>query len=312
VKGYITDILTDYAIRFIKKDRDKPFCLFLWHKAVHAPFVPSDCDRHLYKDELLPEPGNYEDDYSDKPKWVRRGAVYGLHKDKWNASEGKRIPDKVEPLNWDPKNKKMFNYLRAISAVDRSIGNIDNTLRQEGVFDDTFMMFTSDNGYLLGEHHSVIDKRVMWEESIRVPLLARYPRVTSGGRIVKKMILNLDFMPTTLELAGAEIPATVQGRSFAAFLEGRDVAWRDSFFYEYFQEDYAPGIPSISGVRTERYKYIETPCTEGDIFELYDLKTDPLELNNLAGKSDKSMVLISLQQKLHELKDKYGYSVTCP
>ena len=311
VVGYITDILTDYAVRFIKKKRSRPFCLFLWHKAVHSPFTPADCDKELYVDERLPEPENYKDNYSDKPQWVRRGAVYGLHKDKWAASEGELVPDKVVPDNWDPKNKRKLDYLRAISAVDKSIGKIDNTLKQEGLFDDTFMMFTSDNGYLLGEHHSVIDKRVMWEESIRVPLLVRYPRIGKASKIVDEMILNLDFMPTALEIAGVKIPSTVQGQSFVPFLSGRDAAWRDSFFYEYFQEDYAPGIPTITGVRTGRYKYIETPCVDGDIFELYDLELDPLEMNNLVSDSDKSLILKSLQGELSKLKKLYCYDVEC-
>ncbi len=305
-KGYITDILTDYACKWLSRPRSKPFCLFVWHKAVHGPFTPARRHKNLYTDVLLDEPPNFKDDYKGKPKWLRRGRLYGLHKKQWQESEGKVIPETVPLGRWNPRNEKLSDYFRTLSAVDESIGKIINTLKVSRQLEDTAVIFASDNGFMLGGHRTGIDKRVMWEESIRIPLIVRYPKLVKPGSRIKEMVLNIDVAPTLLDLGGVDIPDSMQGVSFAPLLAGRQIAWRDCFLYEYFQEkDYAPGIVTMQGVRTQRYKYIHYPELEDDIDELYDLANDPLEMNNLFGQQGHRKLLKQMQGRLKKLKKEY-------
>ncbi len=305
-EGYITDILTDYAVRWLKKPREKPFCLFLWHKAVHAPFTPAPRDSTAFSDASIPEYPNWYDDMADKPKWLRRGWFYGVHYDVWRASEGKPVPDKIDPRPWNPKNKQVMNYLRAMLAVDKSTGNIRKCLEQLNVMDNTVLVFSSDNGYFLGSHQRG-DKRLMYEESLRVPLMIRYPKMIKEGSKNSEMVLNIDIPPTLAELAGAKLPQKMQGTSLVPLLKREGTRWRKSFLYEYFQEEYAPGFVTVVGVRTNRYKYIESLRQTGDINELYDLKTDPGEMNNLINDPGYRSVRSEMIRELQKLKTETGY-----
>ncbi len=305
--GYITDILTDYAQRWLNKDRSKPFCLFLWHKAAHGPFIPAPRHKELYKDAVIPEPVSFADDYEGKPKWQRRGIMYGIHRVPWIESEGKPVPPTVPLKKWQADNPDYLDYFRTYSAVDESVGRIYNTLENMGCIDDTMLIYGSDNGFMLGEHQTPIDKRAMWEESIKIPFLIRYPKLVKPGTVINEMILNIDLAPTFLEFAGCPKPDNMQGSSFASILRGRNSNWRKSFMYEYFQEQYAPGIVTMVGVRTERYKYIEYPNQAGDINELYDLKKDPYEMQNLINDSAYAAKLKELETELKRLKKETGY-----
>ncbi len=309
--GYITDILTRYTEKWLeeKRDKSKPFCLFLWHKAIHGPFLPAPEDENLYQDVLIPEPKNYHDDYSDKGKWLRRAASYGVHREPYHESQGKPIPASTPPAKpWSGKENAWMNYLKTISAVDRSTGRVYEKLQKLGILDNTFLMFTSDNGYLLGNHHSVSDKRIMWEESMKVPLIIRFPGLIKSGSVIEEMVLNIDFAPTFIDLAGGSIPETMQGKSFALLLQGNKQGWRKDFLYEYFREGYAPGIPSVVGIRTDRFKLIEYPELDGDN-ELYDLQNDPLEMRNLYNEGDYVVLRENLKERLEALKKQYGYKV---
>jgi len=306
-KGYITDILTDYACRWLSRPRSKPFCLFVWHKAVHSPFTPAPRHSLLYPDLQLEEPPNFKDDYKGKPRWLRRGLLYGLRKKEWQQSGDKAIPQTVPPGKWNPKNARFIDYFRDLSAVDESIGTITNTLKTVKQLDNTAVIFAGDNGFMMRAHQSRIDKRVMWEESIRIPLIIRYPKLVKAGSRIREMVLNIDVAPTMLDLAGVDIAGTMQGVSFAPLLAGRQVPWRDCFLYEYFQEkDFAPGIVTMHGVRTQRYKYIHYPELKDDIDELYDLANDPLEMKNLFSQDDHKKLLKEMQQRLKKLKKQYG------
>ena len=308
-KGYITDILTDYAIKWIQKPRKKPFCLFLWHKAIHAPFAPAPRHKDLYPDAKLAVAKNWDDTYEGKPAWLRRNITYGAKKKEWNASEGKRIPEKIELKEFGNKRyTKVMKYLRTISAVDESTARIQKHLKKTGISDDTMLVFTSDNGYLTGSHQGPSDKRVMYEESLRIPLFIKYPKLIKPGSKIKQMALNIDIAPTFLELAGAPIPDTMQGRSLVPLLKGQTRNWRKSFMYEYFQEDFAPGIVTMVGVRTERYKYIHYPELKDDIDELYDLKKDPIEMKNLINDPKYTRILKDLKKELDRLIKKTGYN----
>jgi N-acetylglucosamine-6-sulfatase len=306
-KGYMTDILTDYAVQWIGKQREKPFCLFLWHKAVHGPFTPAPRDSAAFSDALIPEYENWYDDMEDKPEWLRKAWVYGVHYEKWKASEGKPVPDKIEPHPWDPRNPRWLNYLRAMLAVDESVGNIRECLEKKNILDKTVFVFGSDNGFFLGAHQRS-DKRLMYEESLRIPLMIRYPEMIKAGSSNSEMVLNIDVAPTLLELGGAEVPGEMQGASLVPLLQHKRVSWRESILYEYFQEAYAPGFETLVGVRNKRYKYIETPHLPEDINELYDLESDPGEMENLINNPEYQEIKAVMMAELERMKRETGYT----
>jgi N-acetylglucosamine-6-sulfatase len=304
-KGYMTDILTDYAVRWLKKPKEKPFCLFLWHKAVHAPFTPAPRDSTAFADALIPEYENWYDDMEDKPEWMRRGWLYGVHNQVWKESLGKPVPAKIEPRPWDPGNKKTMDYLRAILAVDKSTGEIRKCLEDLKILDNTIIVFGSDNGYFIGSHQRG-DKRLMYEESLRIPLFVRYPKIVQAGSKCNEMVLNIDIAPTLAELAGVKVPAGMQGVSFVPLLKEKNKGWRKSFLYEYFQESYAPGFVTVVGVRNKQYKYIENHEAR-DISELYDLEKDPGEMTNQINNPDYQIVKSAMIKELEKLKAEAGY-----
>ncbi len=309
VKGHTTDILTDYAIKWMDQPREKPFCLFLWHKAIHMPFTPPPRHKDLYAGERIKEGVSWNDDFEGKPAWIRRGITYGFKAKEWNASEGKPIPDKVELRDFGQFNEKFMNYLRLISAVDESMGKLEQYFQQKQMLDNTVLIYTSDNGYNIGTHQEPVDKRIMYEESIRIPLFIRYPKLIKPGSKIKGMALNIDIAPTILDLADAPIPNSMQGRSLVPLFKGKPKDWRKSFLYEYFQEkDFAPGVVTMVGVRTERYKYIHYPELKDDIDELYDLKKDPIEMKNLINNPKYADVLKDMKTELDRLIKKTGYN----
>jgi N-acetylglucosamine-6-sulfatase len=304
-KGYMTDILTDYALRWIKQPKEKPFCLFLWHKAVHGPFLPAPRDSTAFSDANIPEYENWYDDMADKPEWIRRGQQYGVHYKPWTESKGKPVLARIEPEPWNPKNPKSMNYLRALLAVDKSAGDIRQCLEELNLLDNTMIVFGSDNGFFIGSHQRG-DKRLMYEESLRIPLMVRYPKIVKAGSTNSEMVLNIDIAPTLIELAGAKVPAGMQGTSLLPLLKNEPVEWRNSIMYEYFQEEYAPGFVTVTGVRTTKYKFIEN-YEENDINELYDLEKDPGEMNNLINNQEYQAIKNELMKELQSLKTETGY-----
>ena len=241
-----------------------------------------------------------------KPEWLRRGWLYGVHEQNWNESEGMPVPEKIEPHPWDPQNPRWLNYLRAMLAVDESMGIVMKCLKEMEIQDNTILVFASDNGFFLGSHQRS-DKRLMYEESIRIPLIIRYPGMIEAGSINSNIILNIDIAPTLIELAGAKVPEDMQGESIVPLLMDENPEWRESFLYEYFQESYAPGFVSATGVRNKRYKYIEYPDQTDDINELYDLENDPGEMTNLIDSPDHQALRSELKTELERLKKESGY-----
>lgn len=296
-KGYLTDILTDYAVKYISRERDKPFCLYLSHKAVHSPFDPGPKYKDIYSDINLIEPPNFNDNYAGKPKWLRGGYAYPTDKKK-------EVPDSLAPKKWDPKHKRRLNYWRTLRAVDDGVGRILQVLEKEGKLDNTVIVFAGDNGYMHGEHRRG-DKRVIYEESIRIPLIMRYPPKVKPDSTIDQIVLNIDMAPTLLDLAGAPIPATVQGRSVVPLLEGKTKGWRTSFLYEYYM-DLTDQLPHMLGVRTEDWKYVCFPDID-DIDEMYDLKNDRYEMKNLALDPKYSEKKKELKKELENLLKETGY-----
>ncbi len=269
-EGYTTDLITDYAVEFIEGSGGAPFLAYVSHKAVHADFNPAERHRGSYAGRSYPYPesmANTEANYAGKPDWVR------AQRNSWHGVDG-MYNGRVD------MDQFVLDYAETLQAVDDSVGRLVGALEAKGVLDETYFVFTSDNGFMFGEH-GLIDKRTMYEASIKVPLLVSGPGVAAGERR-PEMILNVDYAPTFLELAGAPVPEGVQGRSFAPLLRGEDTAWRTEFLYEYFWERAFPQTPTVLGVRTDRYKLMRYHGI-WDRYELYDLEADPHERDNLIG-----------------------------
>ncbi len=296
--GYVTDLLSDYAARWLQRPKEKPFCLIVSHKAAHVPFEAAARHRLAFAGARLPEPANFSETFADKPAWQRRYKLCGLEPDTWNACDPVDIPAALPLEPWNPQDHERLTYLRTLLAVDEGTKLLLEALKSVGQLGDTLVVFTSDNGFLLGAHR-LQDKRVMYEESLRVPLFVRYPKRIKAGLRPTEMVSSLDLAPTLLEFAGVAVPKTMQGRSLRPLLEGEGVAWRDALLYEYFQE-YGPGVPTILGVRTERWKYVTYPDLLDDISELYDLEADPGELRNLIGVPEYAEVTQLMQGRLEQ------------
>ncbi len=268
-EGYITDILTEYAIDYITQKREKPFFLYLSHKAVHAMFEPAERHKGKFSNVKIPYPStmaNTEENYKDKPRWVK-AQRYSWHGVDY-LYQGQ--------LEFDDFYKK---YCETILSLDESIGKIIGTLKKTGLDKSTITFYMSDNGFSLGEH-GLIDKRQMYEESMRIPLIAYAPGIIKPGTKIPELIQNIDIAPTLLELAGIKKPEQMDGMSFAPLIRGEKTNWRDRVFYEYFWERPFPHTPTVFGVRTTKYKYM-TFQGIWDIDELYDIENDPEEKHNL-------------------------------
>ncbi len=290
--GYITDVLTEYALDFLKKmDNEKPFMLYLSHKAVHSPFTPADRHKTLFDTVEVISKHNPNDILQNKQKWRKER----------ERSENPQI-----------NQNAIKNYNRAITAVDDGLGKILKLLEKKKVLDNTLIVFSSDNGYFQGEHGGMSDKRHAYEPSIRVPMLMRFPKIFDQKSIYEEMVLNIDLMPTFLEMAGVAIPETVQGQSIIPIAK-RKQKGRASFLYEYFQEDYDYSErPTVLAVRTNDYKLITYPEVQGAINELYNLREDPEELFNLYEIREYSEVRDSLERKIEELKSETDFKMNPP
>ncbi len=271
-EGYTTDLITEYAEEFLDQDHDAPFMLYVSHKAVHANFEPAPRHMGSYEGRRYPFPDSMadtEENYRGKPEWVR------AQRNTWHGVDG--LYDNSIDLE-----QFTLRYAETLKAVDDSVGRIVAKLKERGLLDSTLLVFTSDNGFQFGEH-GLIDKRTMYEASIRVPLIVHCPELFEGGQRRKQMVLNTDFSPTFLEVAGIDIPSAVQGESFWGVLNDAQHPGREAFVYTYFWERFFPQTPTVIGVRTDRYKLIKFHGTFGR-YELYDLENDPHENNNLIGQ----------------------------
>ncbi|MCS7023496.1 MAG: sulfatase [Bryobacteraceae bacterium] len=283
VPGYLTDILTDFAVEWIRRPRRAPFLLFLGHKAPHLPTIPAPRHESVCADVVLPSPPNARDDLGQKPAWV------SLRADSKTGGM-RRTPDYVQVYR---------KYLQTLPAVDDSLGRIYQALEAAGQLQDTVLIFASDNGFFHGEHYFT-NKRAAYEESIRIPLLVRYPRLIRAGTVSPSMVLNLDIAPTILSLAGLPVPPSMQGKSLLPLFRNPRQQLRDRFFYEYYQEPGFKETPTLEAMRTLRWKYITAPGL-ADSEELYDLVRDPYELRNLA-RSSGAAPLDRIRQEFLRLK----------
>ncbi len=270
VKGYIGDILTDQTVQFMEDNKDGPFFLYLAHILVHSPNTPAERHKHLFTEGDIPLPPSYPDTdetYRGKPEWLRkaRKSTHGV-----DGMFSKRT-------NLDTHYR---NYARTVVALDESIGTVMNKLKELGLAENTLVLYMSDNGYLLGEQ-GLVDKRDMHEPSIRIPLIMRCPELFEAGMESDGFALNIDVAPTLLDVAGVSVPQHMHGRSLLELIEGAE-DWRVDFLYEYEWERYRPMTPTVFGLRTHKYSYMRYEGLD-DIDELYDMKNDPDQMNNLLG-----------------------------
>jgi N-acetylglucosamine-6-sulfatase len=303
--GYITDLLNDEAVAFIgKQSREKPFLLYLSHKAVHGPFTPAERDRDRYQDDPITLRPSVSDDLTGKPMVQKAVAMRGNTTKQAPAPAKKAVAKKKAATKKGASpaggNDLIRNQLRAMSSVDDGVGLIYEALAKADVLDNTLIVFTSDNGYNWGEHR-LGDKRVAYEESIRIPMLARLPGRMQPGSRITPMVLAIDLAPTVLDLAGVKIPDGTHGLSMVPLFEGKADGWRTAILTEYFREVGFDHIPTWQSVRTDRWKYIHYPDTPADD-ELYDLQADPYEMKNRiddpAAKEQRSALEAELRRQL--------------
>ncbi|MEO6182845.1 MAG: sulfatase [Verrucomicrobiota bacterium] len=292
--GYMTDILNSHAVDFVKKEHTKPFVLYLAHKAVHGPFTPAERHKDLYADVKISPPPSIDDSLEGKPALTREAGAAPGKKQK-NANANVEAEKKFPP-------GAMLQQLLALAAIDEGVGQIFDALEENRQLDSTIFIFSSDNGFFWGEH-GLGDKRWAYEESIRDPLLVRYPKYAKSGTVIDKIVLNIDLAPTLLELGGVKIPKTIQGKSFLPLLKGERTRWRESALLEYFSEKQYR-TPTWQAVRTDRWKYIQYPGIAG-ADELYDLMEDPYEMKNLVKESSAQKQLKEMRKELGKLMRQY-------
>lgn len=298
-KGYITEELTDYAIDWLEQQRgsDKPFFVYLSHKAVHANFTPEPRYANTLDDRPVPIPsegkslGGGVGEELNQPRWRR---------DQRNSWHGVDFPyhsalDIAEYYR---------RYAETLRSVDDSVGRVMAELEAMGVADDTLVIYMGDNGFMFGEH-GLIDKRVAYERSIRVPLLLRCPSLFPGGQSRTEVVANIDIAPTVMAAMGLAQPPHMDGLNFLPLLQGETVPWREDFLYVYYWEKNYPQSPTVFALREARYKYI-TYYGLWDVDELYDLETDPEERQNLRYDPAHAERVARMETRLYAEMEKLG------
>ena len=315
VRGYVTDIITDMCLEWLDRcDRKRPFCLLCHHKAPHRPWYPDEKHARLYLDGDIPEPATLCDDYAGRASAVREARMrVGLHMETFDVKC--EIPDlpEMELRRW-AYQRYIKDYLRVIASVDDNVGRLLDRLDAEGVGENTVVIYTSDQGFFLGDH-GWYDKRFMYEESLRMPFILRYPRKVKPGTINADMVSNVDFAPLFLDLAGLPPQSSFQGRSFLPLLQGRTPPdWPRSLYYRYWMhKDSSHNVYAHYGIRTKSHKLIYyyadglgLPGNSSEScppeWELFDLAHDPREMNNVYGNPAYARITAELKDELKRMQ----------
>jgi arylsulfatase A-like enzyme len=326
---YVTDVVTDLAIDFVKnRPRNKPFFLMVHHKAPHRPWEPDAAHRAQFADRWIPEPETFWDSYATRTdalhENLQRVAADLTRRDlklqpppgldgpvltSWLGTkpmevtipqEGRTVTLTGEPLVRWKYQRYMKDYLATIQSVDDNVGRLLTFLDTSGLTRNTIVIYTSDQGFFLGDH-GLFDKRFMYEESLRMPFLVRWPATIKAGTRTDAIALNLDFAPTFLDAAGLAVPADMQGRSLVPVMRGRTPAdWRTSMYYRYYHDPGDHNTRAHYGVRTRTHKLIY--FWKKDQWELFDLLNDPSELHNLYGVPGQETMTAALKAELLRLK----------
>lgn len=286
--GWVDDVTTDYALEFLRNHKDKPFVMAVGYKSTHANYEPPERAKSLYEGEVAGAVPNAD----IKMEWLVKPDPSSKPASR-KATDGEVRGDSLENL---------LNYFRCVTAVDENIGRLMAGLAELELDENTVIVFAGDNGFAVGER-GAMNKRSAYEESMRIPLLMRYPKSGVKQKVVDQMVVNIDVAPTLLDLAGVPVPPTMQGQSWQPLLEGSGPeGWRKAFYYEYVREN-ANGIwPTIQAVRTEKAKLINYP-EDQKFNELFDLENDPYETKNLIDDPSKKSLRQELEQELERLRD---------
>ncbi len=317
--GHSTDVIANEAIDFMQQaGREQPFFLMCHFKAPHRPWEPADRFKDLLKDVTIPEPANLLDTYEGKGQYTQflRMSMEDMTR---TDLKGETIPENMtrdEKRHW-VYQRYIKDYLRCIAGIDENVGRILKYLDDNGLAENTIVVYTGDQGFFLGEH-GWFDKRLMYEECLRMPLLIRYPKEIKPGTVNDDIVMNLDFAPLFLDYAGVSTPSYMQGESFRNNLKGQASAdWRKSMYYRYWMnDDVDHHVAAHYGIRTERYKlvfYYAQPlgmkgANKGSLspeWELYDLQNDPAEMNNIYKNPANKKLIAQLKKELLQLKEKY-------
>ena len=335
IQGYCTDIITNLATKWLdQRDANKPFCMVVGHKATHRTWMPDLQDLGAFDNQEIPIPPNFFDTYEGRiaasrqdmsiSKTMRLGydlkimddslkktrfyqsmndaqrKTFFRYYDSLKADYEKRNPKGRELLLWKYE-RYMRDYLSTSLSLDRNVGRLMNYLEDKGLLDNTLVIYTSDQGFYMGEH-GWFDKRFMYEESMRTPLIIRYPKMIKSGSADDMLVQNLDYAPTIVEVAGGKAPADMQGLSLLPLLRGtvKNDVWRKQLYYHYYEYPAEHSVYRHFGIRTERYKLIRFYNAQ-HYWELYDLKKDPNEMDNLAKNPKYQSVLKKLQSQLRKM-----------
>ncbi len=343
IKGYATDIITDLAIDFLdKRPEGKPFFLMCHHKAPHRAWEPDARHKAQFAGRTIPEPATLRDDYATRTDALQENEqrvfrdltrrdlkleppadLPGPARNRWLGvkpaevelvENGQKRILKGEELNRWKYQRYMQDYLACIQSVDDNVGRLLDWLDAHGLRENTLVIYTSDQGFFLGDH-GLYDKRFMYEPSIKMPFLARWPGVIQPGTTSPSLAINTDFAPTFMEAAGLPTPADMQGRSLLPLFRGQPPTdWRTSFYYRYYHDPGDHNTRAHYGIRTETHKLIY--FWKKDQWELFDLRNDPDELRNLYGQPGQQAVTEKLKAELlrlkRELKDEDQFSQDQP
>ena len=329
INGYVTDIITDLAMEFVRnRPKDKPFFLMCHHKAPHRSWEPDEKHKAMFAGKHIPEPETLYDDYAGRTDAIRECAqkvfedltrrdlkleppanLKGPERNKWLGVKPTEVEIEVngqkKVLTGDELNKWKYqryqqDYLACIQSVDDNVGRLLDFLDKEGLKDNTIVIYTSDQGFFLGDH-GLYDKRFMYEESIKMPFLVRWPGVANAGTVQDALAINPDFAPTFMDAAGLQVPSDMQGRSLKPLMGGEKPAdWRKSFYYRYYHDPGDHNTRAHYGVRTDTHKLIY--FWKKDQWEMYDLEKDPEELKNIYNDPAQKDVLEKLKAELYRLK----------
>ena len=336
--GYVTDIITDKSIDWLdNRNKEKPFLLMCQHKAPHEPWDPPLKNLKNYDAVTIPEPSTLFDDYKNRSQTLTENtttisnylSAKSLH---YTDPINKKPPsvyyqmNKEQKASWDkvyePTNNQMFkstftakemtqwryqryvkDYLRCIDSIDENVGRILDYLEKNNLMKDTIVIYSSDQGFYLGEH-GWYDKRWMFEESMKMPFIISWPGVSKPDSVNDNLIQNIDYAPTFCEIAGVKPPAEMHGKSLKGIIEDPKSQWRESVYYHYYEYPNIHNVPPHEGVRTKRYKLINFYKNDG--LNLFDLESDPNELKDLSKNPEYADVLASMKTELKKVRNNFA------
>lgn len=348
-RGYLTDIITDMSLQWLEEEHDKskPFCLMIHHKAIHRNWMSDTCNLALYEDKTYPLPENFYDDYAGRQAAQSQEMTIAKHldliydlkmnrEDKSSALKARyesyyNRMDSAQMAAWDAfynpiiedfysrnlQGKELAewkfqryikDYLKVVKSLDDNVGRVLDYLKEHGLLENTLVVYTSDQGFYMGEH-GWFDKRFMYEESFRTPLIMRLPDGFTQRGDISQMVQNIDYAPTFMELAGVDIPEDIQGESLLPLLRGENPSdWRTALYYHFYEYPAEHSVKRHYGVRDEQYKLIHF-YDDIDVWELYDLDSDPMEMHNLYGQPGTEAVLERMMSKLKNVQEQYDDSI---